>query len=275
MLTEYYYNFFNMTIVLETNDSSFTNLINAILGDIRCEYKNHIIATITQEFHGGYYIFKVNKEIFLKCKDLQRAVLEISSEIINRFVHNSNGLLYLHAGAVQKNGKVLIVVGGSRSGKTSLVSFLINHYGYEFLSDEIVPIVLSNGNVLPFHRALSIRKETLPFLNISASIDNDISTVDGEVVKFISYKSLSNTTDGDINNKIATIIFPHFGDDTLISEVDIKSSLTKLLESSVNFRSVVNEGLDFIVKMLPSVKLYELTIKNISKAANCIAKLFE
>lgn len=275
MLSEYYYNFFNMTIVLETNDSPFTDLINAILGDIRCEYKNDIIATITQEFDGDYYVFKANNEIFLKCKDLQRAALEISSEIINRFVHNSNGLLYLHAGAVQKNDKVIIVVGGSRSGKTSLVSVLINRYGYKFLSDEIVPIVLSNGNVVPFHRALSIRKETLPFLKISDSLHNDVSTVDGEAVKFVSYKILSNATDVDINNKISTIAFPHFGEDTLINEVDVKSALTKLLESSVNFRCVVNEGLDFIVKMLPSVKLYELTIKDVGDAAKCVSKLFE
>ena len=194
-----------MTIVLETNNSAFAELVNAILGDIRCEYRNHIIATITQEFDGDCYVFKVNDQIFLECKDLQRAALEISSEIINRFVHNSNGVLYLHAGAVQKEDKAMILVGSSRSGKTSLVSVLINRYGYKFLSDEIVPIVLRNGNVLPFHRALSIRKETLPFLNINDSLGNDVSTVDGEVVKFVSYKTLSNITDGDINNKISTI----------------------------------------------------------------------
>lgn len=276
MLTEYYYNFFDMTVVVKMNDFILAKLINAILGDIRCKYKAHtLITTIIQEFNENIYIFKVDDEIILKSNDVHRAALELSSEIINRFVHGSNGLLFLHAGAVQKENQVLVLIGKSKSGKTSLVSTLINQYGYKFLSDEIVPIEIKSGKVFPFYRALSIRKETFRFLRMKRHQYVDISTVDDEIVRFMSYKNLSDVIEYNRENGISAVVFPHFGRDTFLNKIDSKLAFIKTLECSVNFRSIVNEGTDFIINLLLNTKLYELSIDDINDAAICISKMFE
>lgn len=276
MLIKHYYSFYNMTVVLKSNDSGLLGVIDSILGDIKSDCADYIIAVISAEFCDGYYVFKERNRAFIKCKDIQLAALEITSSIVNKFVHNSNDLLYLHAGAVQKDDKVFVLVGESRSGKTSLVSVLINQYGYSFLSDEIVPIKINEGVVLPFYRALSIRKETLNFLKVDRFTLNDFSTIDNEKVNFISYKVLGNGIDeNNMHNKISAIIFPHFGYIDGIKRFDVKAALAKTLETSVNFRRIVDKGFDFIIELIQRVNLYDLSINNINKAAKCISELFE
>lgn len=63
--------------------------------------------------------------------------------------------LFVHAGAVGWHGRVLILPGRSRSGKSTLVEALIRE-GATYFSDEYA-VLDSQGKVHPYARALSIR----------------------------------------------------------------------------------------------------------------------
>ncbi|MCA1589636.1 MAG: hypothetical protein LC734_04450 [Acidobacteria bacterium] len=68
---------------------------------------------------------------------------------------NARSLIFLHAGAVARNGRGIMIPGHSYSGKTSLVSELVKK-GAEYYSDEFA--LLDRGGLLhPFPRELSIR----------------------------------------------------------------------------------------------------------------------
>ncbi len=74
-----------------------------------------------------------------------RLVLEALFERFDNF-------LLLHAGAVVKNGRALIVAGPPRSGKSTLVLELVKK-GYSFYSDDICPLNRESRRVYPFPRS--------------------------------------------------------------------------------------------------------------------------
>ena len=62
----------------------------------------------------------------------------------------------LHAAALQRNGQSLLLAGASRSGKTTIALVLVAR-GWVLMSDDLAPISLSSGDVLPFPRPLGLR----------------------------------------------------------------------------------------------------------------------
>ncbi len=67
--------------------------------------------------------------------------------------------LVLHAGAVGRGGRALLVLGESWAGKTTLVEALAG-LGFALLSDDYAPLRVSDLRVAPFPRALGRRAGT-------------------------------------------------------------------------------------------------------------------
>ena len=71
---------------------------------------------------------------------LRLAILRIAE-----FVRQSHGEFLLHASAVEKDGRAIVLVGDSESGKTSLALNLCLNYGCRFLSNDQTRLALSSG----------------------------------------------------------------------------------------------------------------------------------
>lgn len=67
--------------------------------------------------------------------------------------------LFIHAGAVAVGGRGVIIVGGSGTGKTSMVARLLHRGGY-YLSDEVALLDPANGTVAPFTIPMAIKPWT-------------------------------------------------------------------------------------------------------------------
>lgn len=66
------------------------------------------------------------------------------------------GLVFIHAGAVAIDGRVLVLPGRSMTGKTTLVAALVEA-GATYLSDEYA-VFDAHGDVHPYPRRLSVRR---------------------------------------------------------------------------------------------------------------------
>ena len=64
--------------------------------------------------------------------------------------------LLLHAGAVERKGRAIVLGGPSSFGKTTLTLRLVAE-GFRFLGDEIAPIERSTGRIEPLPRAIGLR----------------------------------------------------------------------------------------------------------------------
>jgi len=68
------------------------------------------------------------------------------------------GLVFIHAGAVAVDGRVIVLPGTSMAGKTTFVAALVRA-GAQYLSDEYA-VFDADGLVHPFARRLSVREPT-------------------------------------------------------------------------------------------------------------------
>lgn len=78
---------------------------------------------------------------------------------------------YLHGGAVVKNNKSICFLAPANTGKTTLtIDFL--KQGYEYLTDDIIPINLSNLETQGFPKPLFLRPDSIHKNNLNIHIKN-------------------------------------------------------------------------------------------------------
>jgi hypothetical protein len=94
-----------------------------------------------------------------RSKSLKDILKWFSQEVIHYMTLANPDLLWLHAGAAAYRDNAMIFPGVWGSGKSTLVTSLCED-GWDYLSDDIVPIEMSSGRVLPFHRTPTIRKNS-------------------------------------------------------------------------------------------------------------------
>lgn len=76
---------------------------------------------------------------------------------VNRFAIDSAlaDHVVLHAGAVAREGKALLLAAPMEAGKTTLAAGLVDH-GWAYLTDEAVAVTLEGDTILPYAKPLSI-----------------------------------------------------------------------------------------------------------------------
>lgn len=68
-------------------------------------------------------------------------------------------LHFVHAGAVEMNGRAYVLVGSPGAGKTSMVGTLLRH-GASYLSDEVALLDPKDGTVYPFALPMAVKPWT-------------------------------------------------------------------------------------------------------------------
>jgi hypothetical protein len=76
--------------------------------------------------------------------------------IVHQLLRSQPELLYLHAAGVVLAGRAVLLCGPKGAGKSTL-SLTLAGRGGGFLGDEVAVLELSTGQVLPFHRSVSVR----------------------------------------------------------------------------------------------------------------------
>lgn len=94
-----------------------------------------------------------------------RGAVELSPEdaeeqafglIFREALDHTRSFVVLHAAALEKEGRVLLVAGPSEAGKTTLALALVAR-GFRILSDDYTPLHRESGLVHPFLKALGVR----------------------------------------------------------------------------------------------------------------------
>src|SRR5262249_15627860 len=66
-------------------------------------------------------------------------------------------LYFVHAAVLEAAGRAVLLVGPSGGGK-STTTWALLHHGFGYLSDELGPVDLPTGTVLPYPRALILKQ---------------------------------------------------------------------------------------------------------------------
>jgi hypothetical protein len=86
---------------------------------------------------------------------LELALVTLEGQIRSWLAVNAPGYIFVHAGAVADDGKVIVIPGESFAGKSTLVAELVKR-GAKYFSDEFA-VIDQDGLVHPYPRLLGLR----------------------------------------------------------------------------------------------------------------------
>lgn len=159
--------------------------------------------------------------------------------------------LLLHASAVARGGRALIMSGASGSGKSTLAA-LLGEGDWRLMGDEFTLIEPAGGDALAFPRAVSLKNEAIA--ELSARVDSDRL---GPL--------LAGTPKGDIRHLIpradavaamheparpALLLFPRFGGAAAIERMGEAEAFVRLTEASTNYTALGEAGFSALVRLV-------------------------
>ena len=184
--------------------------------------------------------------------------------------------LLLHASAVEKGGRVLVMTGASGSGKSTL-SALLGTQGWRFLGDEFVLFDPATGNVAPFPRLISLKNVAIAAMQAAQP-----------GARFGPL--LAATPKGDIRHMVppadaiaqmaqggapALLLFPRFGYPGAVREVAPGETFMRLTQASTNYVALGEAGFTTLTRFVKSVPSRAIDYQSGEEAVALVDKLWE
>jgi len=192
--------------------------------------------------------------------------------------------LILHAGAVARGGAGILFPGPSRSGKSSLTMALLLQ-GYQYFSDEVGLVALSDGHLQAFPRPVTCRDVEL-FPDLEPRDDVWFGPVrtgsEGAEPAESGYSPVwyghpEDVRPGSIADptQINFVIFPTLepGATPQLRPMSHGQAMKQLLKSAVNFPRLGEEGLHLLGRILEEARCYSLTANGIEATAKLVMDL--
>ncbi len=181
-------------------------------------------------------------------------------------------LISLHAGSVEKNGKVVIMPAVAQSGKTTLTATLV-HHGFKLFSDEVTALD-HEGFVHPLPFCMNIKEGSWSVLSPMYPHLDDRDThsrFDGQNIRFLPPENMHQG-----RQKASCIVFPKYtsGAKTSLTPLSAREALSKIKEASYQIQENMDENkFELILKHLLSLPKYDLVYSDLDEAVATIETL--
>ena len=186
---------------------------------------------------------------------------------------NLHEFFQLHAGAVIKEGKIILLPANHGQGKTTLTLNLTRN-NYQCLSDDIVLIEPETTRIIPFPRSFLIKDKSIKELTKSNLIDRKHGYY-CKAEDILYYNPCSTNKLPVRNAKPYTIIeLKHsrrFKNE--LRPVNKSEMCIKLLKQSFNIHNYKRNGVTILTKLVRNSKCYSLKTNNISDAVHLVSQI--
>lgn len=168
--------------------------------------------------------------------------------------------MLLHASAVARDGRALIMSGISGSGKSTLAALLAEG-DWRLMGDEFTLIDPASGDALAFPRAVSLKNEAIA--EMAARVD---------AVRFGPL--LAGTPKGDIRHLVpradaiaamhrparpALLLFPRFGGDAGMEPMAEGEAFVRLTEASTNYVALGEPGFAALARLVRDTPAFAIS----------------
>ena len=206
----------------------------------------------------------------LKTEDLPEFLMEA---VIRGLVTDQSGGVVLHAAAVSRKDKAILIAGISGAGKSTLTAWLAGN-GYDYLTDELVFVPsVSPLSVTPFRRPLTLRSDSLRILEGEGAIDPEETRLaygDKAVFPYPSSDRPSQVAAG-------AIVFPSYTPDADIrlEPLDSGQIALRLLENNLNGKNLADGGLASIARLAGAAPAFRLVYSDFGQLEDVLDPILD
>lgn len=162
--------------------------------------------------------------------------------------------LLLHASAVERDGKALLMTGHSGAGKSTL-SALLGERGWRFMGDEFALIDMETGALHAFPRLVSLKNEAIALFEETVGADRlgprMRDTPKGDIRHF--RPSDDAIAAMDTPAQPALLLFPRFGHAPDIREMGEAEVFVRLTQASTNYVALGDAGFEALSNFVQTV----------------------
>jgi HprK-related kinase A len=184
--------------------------------------------------------------------------------------------LLLHASAVERDGRALLMTGPSGAGKSTLAA-LLGERGWRFLGDEFALIDLASGALHPFPRAISLKNEALA-LFAEVGPERLGPVLDGTPKGRIRHlrPRPEAVARMDETARPVLILFPRFGSDLGrdIRPVGAAEAFVRLTQASTDYVALGERGFDALARLVSELPALAIDYPDTGTAMALIDELW-
>ncbi len=184
--------------------------------------------------------------------------------------------LLLHASAVEKDGKALIMTGESGSGKSTL-SAMLGHMGWRFMGDEFVLLDLVTGEAMPFPRLISLKNEAIDEMQTQVAADRFgplmRGTPKGDIRHLVPPRDAVQSM--GVPARPALLLFPSFGFDAAVRPVAPSEVFARLTQASTNYVALGESGFRTLTGFVKAVPARAIDYRNGDEALMLVNQLWD
>jgi len=201
--------------------------------------------------------------------DLPTFLLE---EALHALIVELDTAVALHAGAVARNGKVLLLPGATGSGKSSLVAWLIDR-GFEYLTDELALLVDGKTGIVALPRALVVKPGAYQAVHALEAFQRTRSIAAGQ--HFVMRPPASRPGAAERPAPCGLIVFPRFepGADLRLEGLSAGAAAVRLVSCNLNARNLPGLGIKALSELARSAPAVSLQYGNFDQLPGTIERL--
>ena len=183
--------------------------------------------------------------------------------------------LLLHASAVERDGKALLMTGASGAGKSTLAALLMAR-GWRLMGDEFALVDPATGLIHGFPRLISLKNEAVP-------------VVEAALPQARFGAVMTGTPKGTLRHLVpdaraiaamaepaapALILFPRFGFEAAERPVMPSEAFVRLTQASTNYVALAERGFDALTRLVRDVPAQAIDYPDTGTAMKQIERLW-
>lgn len=162
--------------------------------------------------------------------------------------------LLLHASAVERDGRALLMTGESGAGKSTLAALLATR-GWRLMGDEFALLDPASGLVHAFPRLVSLKNEAIAVLRTAAPDaqwgPELVGTPKGTIRHLVPPPDAIAAMDQP--SRPALLLFPRYGHDPAERPVPPSEAFVRLTQASTNYVALAERGFAGLTGLVGSI----------------------
>jgi hypothetical protein len=263
--TWYRIRFAGVRVALRLDHSPAASLVEHVLGDAQVRGRGTADATlrIMPGPRADHVVLSRGRQRIYDGECNGALALAVLDQTVRGLVEGARRGLVLHAGAVARGRKAILLPGDAGAGKTTLTAWLMGH-GFDYLTDELVFLRDRSTVCEPFRRALNVKQgdgAALDGIVELAVTTTALRTPQGYLVAPPRRRSSRAAA------RVHTLVFPRFraGAAYSFGPISPAESGLRLMSALVNTRLRHDRGFAAIAYLARTCPAYALSYGHVAQ----------